>query len=137
MAATPLTKKLGVREGSRVALVGAPNGFAEALRPLPPDAEITDPDEGSVDVLVAFATSRSDLERALPTLTRSLAAKGGLWLAWPKKSAGVPTDLSDAVVQETGLATGLVDNKVCAIDAVWSALRFVVRVEDRAAWRGA
>ena len=136
MADTPLTKKLGVKEGSRIALVGAPDGFAETLRPLPPDAEVTDPDEGPVDVLVAFATSRSELERTLPTLTGSLAATGGLWLAWPKKSAGVPTDLSDAVVQETGLATGLVDNKVCAIDAVWSALRFVVRVEDRAAWRG-
>ncbi len=136
MADTPLTKKLGVREGSRIALVGAPDGFAETLRPLPPDAEITDPDEGLIDVLVAFTTSRSELERALPTLTRSLATTGGLWLAWPKKSAGVPTDLSDAVVQKTGLATGLVDNKVCAIDAVWSALRFVVRVQDRAAWRG-
>jgi len=136
MAETPLTKKLGVKEESRIALFDAPDGFAEALHPLPPGAEVTELEEGPVDVVVAFATNRGDLERALPTLTRSLAATGGLWLAWPKKSAGVPTDLSDAVVQETGLATGLVDNKVCAIDAVWSALRFVVRVEDRAAWRG-
>ena len=66
----------------------------------------------------------------------ALASTGGLWIAWPKKSAGVPTDLSDQVVQETGLATGLVDNKVCSIDEVWSALRFVVRVEERAAWGG-
>ena len=136
MAGTPLAKKLGIKEGSRVALVGAPAGFAEALGPLPPGSEIRPLDETPADVVLAFATTRSDLERALPTVTRSLAETGGLWIAWPKKSAGVPTDLSDQVVQEAGLATGLVDNKVCAIDAVWSALRFVVRVADRAAWRG-
>jgi hypothetical protein len=136
MAGTPLTKKLGIKEGSRIALVGAPGGFAEALGPLPPRAELRPLDEEPADVVLAFATSRSDLERALPALTRSLAATGGLWVAWPKKTAGVATDLSNQVVQEAGLATGLVDNKVCAIDAVWSALRFVVRVEDRAAWRG-
>jgi hypothetical protein len=136
MAGTPLTKKLGVKEGSRIALVGAPGGFADALGPLPPGAELRPLDEGPADVVLAFATSRSALERSLPALTRSLAATGGLWVAWPKKAAGVDTDLSNQVVQEAGLATGLVDNKVCAIDAVWSALRFVVRVEDRAAWRG-
>ncbi len=136
MGETALTKKLGIKEGSRVALVGAPAGFADVLGPLPAGAELGSLDEGPVDVVVAFATSRRELERALQTLTGSLADTGGLWVAWPKKAAGVPTDLSNQVVQEAGLATGLVDNKVCAIDAVWSALRFVVRVEDRAAWRG-
>ena len=136
MGETPLTKKLGIKEGSSVALVGAPAGFADVLGPLPPGAELRSLDDGSVDVVVAFATSRRELERAIPALTRSLADTGGLWVAWPKKAAGVPTDLSNQVVQEAGLATGLVDNKVCAIDAVWSALRFVVRVENRAAWRG-
>ncbi|HEV3408586.1 MAG TPA: DUF3052 family protein [Gaiellaceae bacterium] len=136
MGETPLTKKLGIKEGSRVALVGAPTGFADVLGSLPRGAELHSVDDGPADVVLAFATSRRELERALPTLTRSLADTGGLWVAWPKKAAGVPTDLSNQVVQEAGLATGLVDNKVCAIDAVWSALRFVVRVENRAAWRG-
>jgi hypothetical protein len=136
VAGTPLTTKLGIKEGSRVALVDAPDRFAEALGPLPPGAELRPLDEGRIDVVLAFATTRSDLKRGLPALTRSLAETGGLWLAWPKTSAGVATDLSNQVVQEAGLATGLVDNKVCAVDAVWSALRFVVRAEDRAAWRG-
>jgi hypothetical protein len=135
MAEAPLTKKLGIKEGSRIALVDAPDGFADALGPLPPGAEIRPLEDGPADVIVAFATARSQLDGLLPALTSSLSETGGLWIAWPKKAAGVPTDLSDRVVQETGLATGLVDNKVCAIDAVWSALRFVVRVEDRAAWR--
>jgi hypothetical protein len=136
MAETPLAKKLGIREGARIALVGAPDGFVSALRPLPPGAEIGPLADGPIDVVVAFAKSRTELERALPALTRALRETGGLWIAWPKKSAGVATDLSDQAVMETGLATGLVDNKVCAIDSVWSALRFVVRVEDRATWRG-
>jgi hypothetical protein len=136
MGDTPLTKKLGIKEGSQIALVGAPTGFAEVLGPLPPGAELRSVADGPVDVVLAFATTRRDLELALPALTRSLAETGGLWVAWPKKAAGVPTDLSNQVVQEAGLAIGLVDNKVCAIDAVWSALRFVVRVEDRADWRG-
>ena len=87
-------------------------------------------------VLVFFSTSRQELAARFASLKATLAPADGLWVAWPKKAAGVDTDLSNQVVQEAGLATGLVDNKVCAIDAVWSALRFVVRVEDRAAWRG-
>ena len=136
MSETPLTKKLGIKEGSRLALVGAPDGFAEELRELPPGAVVRPLADGALDVVLVFAASRADLDRDLPAALRALASTGGLWVAWPKKTAGVRTDLSDGVVQETGLATGLVDNKVCSIDAVWSALRFVVRVEDRAAWRG-
>jgi hypothetical protein len=80
---------------------------------------------------VAFVRSRSELERGLDAWRAALDPAGGLWIAWPKQSSGVDTDLSDGAVREAGLATGLVDNKVCAIDATWSGLRFVVRVADR------
>jgi hypothetical protein len=136
MAETPLAKKLGIEDGTRIALVGPPDGFPAALGPSPPGAEIRALADGPIDVLLFSAKTRRELEAALPALTAALRATGGLRLARPKKSAGVPTDLSDDVVQEADPATGLVDNKVCAIDAVWSALRFVVRVEERAAGRG-
>ena len=74
---------------------------------------------------------RSELERRLPALKKALNQAGGLWVAWPKRSSGVATDLGDAAVRELGLASGLVDNKVCAIDATWSGLRFVYRLVDR------
>jgi hypothetical protein len=84
-----------------------------------------------LDVILAFVRSRSELERGLEAWQAALDPAGGLWIAWPKRSSGVATDLSDGVVREAGLAGGLVDNKVCAIDATWSGLRFVVRLADR------
>jgi hypothetical protein len=86
---------------------------------------------GEQDVILFFATRRNELDRRFPVLARALAPAGGLWIAWPKRTAGVATDLTDAVVREIGLANGLVDNKVCAVDDIWSALRFVYRVADR------
>jgi hypothetical protein len=83
------------------------------------------------DVVLAFAPDRRALAARFGPASRRLTTTGGLWIAWPKKSSGVPTDLDDNVVREFGLATGLVDNKVCAIDATWSAQRFVVRLRDR------
>jgi hypothetical protein len=82
-------------------------------------------------VIVAFFSTRRDLERRLPALKRALAPDGGLWIAWPKRASGMATDVTDNVVRELGLAAGLVDNKVCAIDAVWSGLRLVYRLRDR------
>lgn len=136
-SATPLVKKLGIEEGSRVALVRAPEGFVEKLAPLPAGAAIAKEGAEGADVVLFFASARSDLEAALPPLARSLAPAGALWIAWPKASSGVKSDLSDALVQRAGLGAGLVDNKVAAIDDVWSALRFVVRVKDRARWGAA
>jgi hypothetical protein len=86
----------------------------------------------SVEVLVLFTTSRRELARRFPKLRRTMADKDGLWVAWPKKASKIETDLSFEAVQEVGLAAGLVDNKSCAIDDEWQALRFVVRVADRA-----
>jgi hypothetical protein len=130
---TPLPKKLGIKEGARVALVGSPGGFERTLRPLPDRVELVARVRRPLDVIVFFTTQKSELSRRFTTLARALDPAGGLWIAWPKKSSGVETDLDQMVVMNVGLATGLVDNKVCAIDDTWSGLRFVVRKEDRAA----
>ena len=125
-SATPLPNKLGIKDSSRVALQGAPDGFAETLGIKPRT-------RGELDVIVLFQTKRGELTRAFTPLARRLAANGGLWVAWPKKSAPLDTDLSFEDVQRIGLKAGLVDNKSCSIDATWQALRFVYRVSDRPA----
>jgi hypothetical protein len=121
---TPLPKKLGITQESRVAVVNGPEGFAERIGVEPTR-------RGTLDVAVLFATRRGELTRQFTPLARRLAPAGGLWIAWPKKSAEVESDLSFEAVQEIGLRAGLVDNKSCAIDETWQALRFVVRVADR------
>jgi len=118
---TPLPDKLGIKDGFRVALQRAPEGFAERLGVRPRS-------RGELDVVVHFATKRGALTRAFAPLARRLAPAGGLWVAWPKKSSDVQTDLSFEAVQEIGLAAGLVDNKSCSIDETWQALRFVYRL---------
>jgi len=135
---TPLPSKLGIRAGSSVALVHAPEGFEAVLVPLPATVKMTRrlPPGGAqggrrVDVAVLFTTSRADLRRRFARVAAALEPAGGLWVAWPKRASGTPTDLTENVVREVGLAHGLVDNKVCAITDVWSGLRFVVRLRDR------
>lgn len=136
-SATPLPKKLGIKEGSRVVLIDAPAGFEAALDPLPGGAVIdrqagrVDQTGAPADVIVFFTDRVSRLEERLAGLAGSLAANGGLWIAWPKKTSGVPTDVTFEAAQKAGLAIGLVDNKVCAVDDVWSGLRFVHRLADR------
>ncbi len=127
---TPLPQKLGIRPGARLRFVAAPEGFAGALGELP--AGVRFASRGPADVVVFFTDRRAELGRRFPRLARGLDRAGGLWIAWPKKSSGVPTDLDENVVRQIGLALGLVDNKVCAIDETWSGLRFVVRLADRA-----
>jgi len=128
---TPLAKKLGVREGSRVHVVGAPDGFD--LGPLPTGVELTRTARTGLDVVVLFCTRLADLERRFPRLSSALATSGRLWVAWPKKASGVPTDLTFDAVQRTGLDDGLVDNKSASITGDFQGLQFVVRVKDRAA----
>jgi hypothetical protein len=128
---TPLPKKLGIREGSRVAVVAAPQGFDAVLGSLPPGAHLRTHARGRLDVIVFFVTRRAELARRFPTFARALEDDGGLWVAWPKKTSGVATDLAFDAVQHVGLDAGLVDNKVAAIDGTWSGLRFVYRVADR------
>jgi hypothetical protein len=128
---TPLPRKLGIKPESRLAVLGAPEGFDATLGGLPPGVSVRRSARGPLDVIVAFFSERSALERRLPALTRALAPAGGLWIAWPKRASGLASDLGEGVVRELGLAAGLVDNKVCAIDATWSGLRFVYRLRDR------
>jgi hypothetical protein len=128
---TPLAKKLGIKPDHRVLLSRAPDGFHATLAPLPAGVRIKRQARGETDVIIAFFTSAADLLRRLRRFAELLAPAGGLWIAWPKKASGAATDLAFDVVQPAGLALGLVDNKVCAIDETWSGLRFVIRVENR------
>ncbi|MGZ4327833.1 MAG: DUF3052 domain-containing protein [Solirubrobacteraceae bacterium] len=130
---TPLVKKLGIKPGATLGLIGAPDDFDRTLGELPDGVAVRRRLRGPLDVIVAFYVERSVFERRLPALRGALQPAGGLWVAWPKRASGVATDLSETVVRELGLAAGLVDNKVCAIDAVWSGLRLVYSLRDRPA----
>jgi hypothetical protein len=130
---TPLPAKLGIKEGARLAFPGSPPEFAVALGRLPDAVKVKRRAVAPLDVAVAFFTRRAQLERRLPALARAIHPDGGLWIAWPKRSSGVATDLTEDVVRELALGGGLVDNKVCAIDETWSGLRLVYRLRDRPA----
>jgi hypothetical protein len=126
---TPLPRKLGIKPGHRVLLVGAPEDFD--LGPLPEVQLNCRAGRTPYDVILAFTPDRRALDRRFAPLADRLIGNGGLWIAWPKRSSGVPTDLDENVVRDVGLAAGLVDNKVCAVDHTWSGLRFVIRLRDR------
>jgi hypothetical protein len=128
---TPLPKKLGIKPESTLALVSAPEDFDATLGELPEGVHTKDRAGGRADVVVAFFTERSKLEKRLGPLAKVIHPDGGLWVAWPKRASGVSTDITEDVVRELGLAGGLVDNKVCAIDDTWSGLRLVYRLRDR------
>jgi hypothetical protein len=133
-SATPLARKLGIKPGHRLAFVNPPGDFPRTLGPLPTGCvhlPLDAQDAVELDVVVCFGESFATLANAFPDLKNRLASNGGLWLCWPKKASGVKTDLSDSVVQRIGLNGGLVDNKICSIDAIWSAMRFVYRLQDR------
>jgi hypothetical protein len=121
---TPLPRKLGITEGARVVVLGAPDGFELDL---PAGASRTTRLNGRADVVVFFTTERAALAQRLAALTAAIRPDGGLWVAWPKKSSKVPTDITEDVVRDVALPTGVVDNKVCAIDDTWSGLRLVWR----------
>ncbi len=131
---TPLGRKLGIGEDDEVAVIGAPNGFADRLAAELGDKAAIHTSLGEAalfDVIVAFVTWRAEIEAELGRLRTRMAPACGLWIAWPKRAAQVPTDMSDNVIREIALPTGLVDNKVCAIDQTWSGLRLVIRRELR------
>ena len=129
---TPLPRKLGIKPGHRVLALGAPVGFADGtLGELPDGVALRTTARGKADVIVAFHERRAELARRMPRLRELMEPAAGLWIAWPKRASGVPTDLTEDVVRELALANRLVDNKVCAIDDVWSGLRLVIRLRDR------
>ncbi len=134
---TPLTKKLGIRSGCRVATLGAPETLAQLLQPLPPGASLVRAPRspGTHPVVVAFVRTRPELTRRFARGEELMTVDGGLWIAWPKRSSHLAGELGEADVRRHGLAAGLVDNKICAVDEDWSALRFVVRTADRASRR--
>lgn len=127
-SSTPLPKKLGIKPAHVVALFGAPPGFERVLEPLPPRVSVGDGARGKYDVGLLFVETLAELGRRLPSAVSRLDSAGGLWIAWRK---GKVSDVSENRVRELGLETGLVDNKVCAIDETWSGLRFVHRLADR------
>jgi hypothetical protein len=124
---TPLVVKLGIKPGSKLLVVNEPPGFRELLIGLPGDVETVDADKEPADVIVFFSIDAAEVKRTFPKLKKRLNPGGGLWVAWPKKTSGVETDVTFEVVQPTGLKAGLVDNKICAIDDTWTGLRFVFR----------
>jgi hypothetical protein len=130
---TPLPQKLGIGEGDAVALIGAPEWLEDLIAEVPSVAQVhTHLDDGTLfDVIVAFVSWRAELEAELGRLRDRMAPACRLWIAWPKRASKVPTDMSDSVVREVALPTGLVDIKVCAIDQTWSALCLVIRREHR------
>jgi hypothetical protein len=128
---TPLPKKLGIVAGTRFAVKSHPPDFAAILGPLPDEAQWLSRVRPPLDVAIAFFTARSKLVAAWPGLTAAVAPNGTVWVAWPKRASGVATDITEDTLREDLLPSGWVDNKVCAIDATWSGLRFALRRELR------
>jgi hypothetical protein len=126
---TPLVAKLGIKAGARTQFVNPPADFPDTLGSLPDG--VTSVSRGSLDFGMVFVTRRRDLAKRFPRVRDRLVSNGMLWIAWPKQSSGAPTDLTENVVREIGLELGLVDVKVCAVDATWSGLKFVRRLSDR------
>ena len=128
---TALSQKLGIKPGHQVVLIEAPDGFSATLGRLPEAARIATGEAGTGNVVLLFAAWRDRLAAHLPAAKALLPPDGALWLCWPKKAARQPGDLDENRVREIGLAAGLVDVKVCAVDATWSGLKFVYRLANR------
>jgi hypothetical protein len=127
----PLVAKLGLKPDTRIAIVNAPTGYDRVLGKLPLGVTRQRRVAGPLDFIQCFTHSKGELERRFPVLERALAPAGMLWISWPKQASGVATDLTEDVIRAIGLAHGLVDVKVVAVDEVWSGLKFVRRLRDR------
>jgi hypothetical protein len=126
-----LADKLGIRPGTKIIALGAPSKYAKLLAPLPEDTSISNRMARPARFVHQFVTRRSELERAFPTIEAALVDDGVAWISWPKKASGMATDLTEDVIRAVGLPLGLVDVKVCAVDEIWSGLKFVRRKEKR------
>jgi hypothetical protein len=129
---TAVARKLGIRAGCRVSLTDAPPEVRELLKGALADCEEVSLDSAPVDLAMVFAKTQRSLERGLGRAHKALAPAGALWLSWPKKSSGVASEIDEHTVRADGLRAGLVDVKVCAVTEVWSGLKFVRRLSDRA-----
>ena len=125
---TPLPKKLGIKENFRTMLVEMP---ASVRKELGSTLAACTEEKSALDFAMIFVTRQSDLKKQFPKVAKQLAPAGMLWVSWPKKSSGVASDLDENLVRNIGLDAGLVDVKVCAVDEIWSGLKFVIRVKDR------
>jgi hypothetical protein len=124
---TPLVQKLGIKEGHRVAILAAPAGFELGTLPTGATVQTSLAGKAPLDVVIQFVTKRAVFEAQLAKIRKRMAPACGVWIAWPKAASKVPTEVTEHVVREVALPTGLVDNKVCAIDETWSGLRLVIR----------
>lgn len=126
-----LAEKLGIKSGSRIAIVNSPFGYEVTLGQLPAGVVSMSRLRGPLDLIQFFATSKKEVEGKMPSLKRALALNGALWISWPKRASKVKTDLTEDVIREIALKNKLVDVKVCAVDEKWSGLKLVYRVKDR------
>jgi hypothetical protein len=129
---TPLFKKLGIKSGTRILTIGAPSEYAKLITGRPKDSEIVSARARTADLAHIFTHKRSQLAQKLPVLKDRIAPDGMIWVSWPKKSSGVPTDITEDVVREVAFPLDLVDIKVCAVTEIWSGLKLVIRKEARA-----
>jgi hypothetical protein len=127
----PLVQKIGLKDGHRLALAGEPKDFLKELAPLPDGVAVLTGGRGLLDCVILFADEARTLESRIVRWKARLAPAGMLWIAWPKKAAKIETDVTEALVRSTGLGAGLVDVKICAVNDIWSGLKFVRRVKDR------
>ncbi|HSC46532.1 MAG TPA: DUF3052 domain-containing protein [Gammaproteobacteria bacterium] len=128
---TPLSKKLGIKPGSRVYVKDPPAGYRKLLVPLPARVSFASRLTASLDCIHLFTSSRLKLTSALPVLTKKIKMDGAIWISWPKKASGVATDVTEDVIRHIALPLGLVDVKVCAVDETWSGLKLVIRKSHR------
>ncbi len=131
---TPLPKKLGLKDGGTLVLLNAPPGMADELDPLPPGATLTGKQANGSGLVLLFCRDTEALRKSLPAVSAKLPADGSLWISWPKKTSKQFVDLTEDVIRAVVLPTGLVDVKVCAVNADWSGLKLMVRKELRAGW---
>jgi len=128
---TPLAIKLGIKEGTRLFLSGAPKNYLQLVAPFPEGARVVPRIDAKTDIVHIFSAERAHLKNALRASLAKLKQDGTIWVSWPKKSSKVPTDITEDTIREVALPMGLVDIKVCAVDDVWSGLKLVVRKENR------
>ena len=128
---TPLAKKLGIKAGSQLLLVGAPDEYVALLEPLPEGVQFGTQLSEFTDIVQIFSVQRAEIEHLLSSYRAKLKSTGMVWVSWPKKSAKVPTDITEDIIREVALPLGFVDVKVCAVNEVWSGLKLVIRKELR------